>query len=232
MPSSRKPKDDYKTTRILGNGYLSYSFLDGFNIKTQIAIDKGAETRNRYSPTTISTTGVATGLSSSVDNYSWTAEALLNYAKTFAGGHHVEALAGYSAQKFEQVSNSVSGTNFPSDDVEWISAATAISDGASNTTAYSLLSTIGRLNYSYKGRYLLSGSIRRDGASVFGKNRRWGNFPSVSVGWILSDEKFLEKIKYLNFLKIRASYGITGNNRIGGSDNYPLFPRTRLSIMY
>lgn len=214
-------KDDYKTTRILGNGYLSYSFLDGFNIKTQIAVDKGAETRNRYAPTTISTTGVATGLSSSVDNYSWTAEALLNYAKTFTGGHYVEALVGYSAQKFEQVSNSVTGTNFPSDDVEWISAATAISDGASNTTAYSLLSTIGRLNYSCKGRYLVSGSIRRDGASVFGTNRRWGNFPSVSVGWIISDEKFMERIKYLNFLKVRASYGITGNNRIGGSDNYP-----------
>jgi TonB-linked SusC/RagA family outer membrane protein len=218
-------KDDYKTTRILGNGYLTYAFLNGFSIKANVAVDKGAETRNRYAPTTISTTGVATGLSSSVDNYSWTAEALLNYARTFAGGHYVEALAGYTAQKFEQESNSVTGTNFPSDDVEWISAATSISAGSSNTTAWSLLSAIGRVNYSFKGRYLLSAAIRRDGSSLFGKDRRWGNFPSVSAGWVISDEKFMERIRYLSFLKVRASYGITGNNRIGGSDNYPAVSR-------
>lgn len=214
-------KDDYKTTRILGNTYLNYAFLNGFSIKTNLAIDKGAETRNRYSPGSISTTGVATGISSAVDNYSWTAEATLNYAKTFTGGHYVEALAGYSAQKFEQVSNSVTGTNFPSDDVEWISAATSISAGSSNTTAYSLLSTIARVNYSYKGRYLLSGAMRRDGSSRFGRDRKYGNFPSVSAGWILSEEPFMQKIKYVDFLKIRASYGITGNNSIGGNDNYP-----------
>lgn len=214
-------KDDYKTTRVLGNAHLTYSFLNGFSVKTNLAVDKGAETRNRYSPGSISTTGIATGLSSSVDNYSWTAEATLNYAKTFLVDHYVEAMAGYSVQKFEQVSNSVTGTNFPSDDVEWISAATSISAGSSNATAYSLLSSIARLNYSYKGRYLLSAAVRRDGSSRFGRDRKYGNFPSISAGWIISDEKFMQGIKYLDFLKIRASYGITGNNSIGGSDNYP-----------
>jgi TonB-linked SusC/RagA family outer membrane protein len=214
-------KDDYKTTRILGNAFLNYSFLNGFTLKTNLGADKGGETRNRYSPGSISTVGIATGQSSSVDNYSWTAEATLNYAKTFLQDHYVEALVGYSAQKFEQESNSVTGTNFPGDDVEWISAATSISAGTSNTTAYSLLSTIARLNYSYKGRYLLSGAVRRDGSSRFGSERRYGNFPSISAGWILSEEKFIQHLKYVDFLKIRASYGITGNNNIGNSDNYP-----------
>jgi TonB-linked SusC/RagA family outer membrane protein len=216
-------KDDYKTTRILGNAFANYSFLHGFSLKTNLAVDKGAETRNRYSPASISTTAVATGQSSSVDNYSWTAEATLNYAKTFLQDHYVEALVGYSAQKFEQVSNSVTGTNFPSDDVEWISAATAISDGGSNTTAYSLLSSIARLNYSYKGRYLLSGAVRRDGSSRFGSDRKYGNFPSVSAGWIISEEKFMRRLHYVDFLKIRASYGVTGNN--GFSDNYAAISR-------
>jgi TonB-linked SusC/RagA family outer membrane protein len=213
-----KTKDDYKTTRILGNAYINYEFLKGLTLKTNLALDKGAETRNQFSPASISTTSVATGTSSSVDNYSWTAEANLNYVKTFLDDHRIEALAGYSVQQFQQESNSVSGTNFPSDDVEWLSAATAISAGKSNTTAYSLLSVIGRLNYSFKGTYLLSGAIRRDGSSRFGADRKYGNFPSVSAGWIVSNEKFMQRFSFIDFLKLRVSYGITGNNNIG---NYP-----------
>ncbi len=210
-----KTKDDYKTTRLLGNTYVNYEFLPGLSLKTNLAIDKGAERRNMFSPSSISTTAIATGLSSTVDNYSWTAEATLDYARTFLEDHYVEALAGYSVQKFEQESNSVTGINFPDDNVEWLSAATSISAGSSNTTAYSLLSSIARLNYSYKGRYMLSGAIRRDGSSRFGADKKYGNFPSVSVGWIISEENFMGGAGYIDFLKIRASYGITGNNDIG-----------------
>lgn len=161
-------KDDYLTTRILGNTYLNYEFLKDLSLQTNLGVDKGAETRNQFSPSLITTNSIATGLSSSVDNYSWTAEANLNYSKTFFKDHNIEALAGYSAQRFEQVSNSVSATNFPGDEVPYLSAATAISAGTSNTTQFSLLSTIARLNYNYKGKYLLSGAIRRDGSSRFG----------------------------------------------------------------
>jgi TonB-linked SusC/RagA family outer membrane protein len=213
-----KTKDDYKTTRILGNAYLNYEMVKGLMLKTNFALDKGAETRNRFSPASISTTSVATGLSSSVDNYSWTAEAWLNYTKTFWNDHHIEALAGYAVQQFEQESNSVTGTNFASDDVEWVSAATSISAGGSNTTAYSLLSSIARLNYNYKGTYLLSGAFRSDGSSRFGSARKYGSFPSISAGWVVSNENFMTNVKPVSFLKVRASYGITGNNQIG---NYP-----------
>ena len=206
--------DDYLTTRILANSYLNYEFLKGLSIKTNLALDKGAESRKQFSPSLITTNSIATGLSSSVDNYSWTAEAMLNYNKTF-GDHSLEVLAGYAGQKFEQVSNSVSGTNFPSDDIPYLSAATAISAGSSNMTHYSLLSTIGRVNYSFKGKYLLAGAFRRDGSSRFGDNRKYGNFPSVSAGWVVSDEKFMDKLKFISFMKIRGSYGVTGNDRIG-----------------
>jgi len=212
-------KDDYKTTRILGNGYLNYEFIEGLSLKTNVGVDKGAETRNYFIPSTAISSGVASGTSSSVDNYSWTAEANLQYNKTFFNDHNIEALIGYSAQKFDQESNSVTGTNFPSDDVEWISAATAISDGSSNTTDYSLLSTIARLNYNYKGKYLLSGAIRRDGSSRFGQERKYGYFPSISGGWVVSDEPFMERFKSINLLKLRVSYGITGNNNFNTGNN-------------
>ena len=208
-------KDDYKTTRILANAYLNYELLKGLAIKGNLALDKGAETRSRYSPTTISSTATASGTSSSVDNYSWTAEATLNYTKTLFNDHHIELLAGYSAQQFKQESNSITGTNFPSDDVEYLSAATSITAGSSNTTAYSLLSTIGRVNYNFRGKYLLSGAVRRDGSSRFGARTKYGNFPSISAGWLISNEPFMERFRAVSFLKLRGSYGITGNNNIG-----------------
>ena len=208
-------KDDYITTRILGNAYLNYEFLPGLVAKANLGVDKGAETRNQFTPASITTTSTATGIASSVDNYSWTAEATLQYQKTIARDHHLEALVGYSAQKFNSVSSSVSGTGYPGDDIPYLSAATSISAGSSNTAQYSLLSTIGRLNYNYKGKYLLQGAIRSDGSSRFGSDRKYGNFPSVSAGWILSDEQFMQRFKGIDFLKARASYGLTGNNNIG-----------------
>ena len=207
--------DDYKTTRILGNAYLDYEVLNGLRIKTNLGIDKGAESGTSFNPSFVTTNDIATGQSNSVDNYSWTAEANLQYNRTFFNDHHLEALVGYSAQKFEAIGNSVSGTGFPSDDVPYIRAATVISGGNATTTQYSLLSTIARLNYNYKGKYLLAGAIRRDGSSKFGADRRFGNFPSVSAAWVISDEGFMAKSKKIDLLKIRTSYGVTGNNAFG-----------------
>ena len=217
----QKTKDDYITTRILANGYLNYELLTGLNLKTNLGVDKGAETRNQFAPS-VTTNAPATGLASSVDNYSWTAEANLQYEKTIANDHHIEALVGYSAQRYNSVSSSVSGTGFPSDDIPYLSAATSISAGSSTATQYSLLSTIARLNYNYKGKYLLQGAVRSDGSSRFGEDRKYGFFPSVSAGWIISNENFMEQFKNIGLLKIRASYGITGNNNIGNFTAIPV----------
>lgn len=221
-----KSQDDYITTRILGNGYLSCDFLPGLSGKLNVGVDKGAETRNQFSPSiALSTSSAApvasTGLSSSVDNFSYTAEGYLNYEKTFLKDHHLTALAGYSAQRFESKSNSVNGTGFPSDDIPYLSAATVISAGTSGTTQYSLLSAIGRINYDYKGRYLLQGALRSDGSSRFGADRKYGYFPSVSAGWVVSDESFMKDFSKIDLLKIRASYGITGNNSFGNFTAIP-----------
>ena len=206
--------DDYKTTRILANGYLNYEFVYGLQLKINAGVDKGNEIRHYYQSGVVSSTiNNPNGTSSAVDNGSYTAEAYLDYSKTSAD-HHLEILGGYSMQRFTQESNTLSGTGFPNDDITYLTAATSIT-GNSNYTAYALQSAIGRLNYSYKSRYLLQGSFRSDGSSRFGANQKWGSFPSASAGWIVSDEKFMERMPLVDLFKIRASYGITGNNFFG-----------------
>jgi TonB-linked SusC/RagA family outer membrane protein len=210
--------DNYYTTRILGNAYLNFDIIGGLGIRTSIGVDKGAETRKYFQSGQVTgTQGQTTGTSSSVDNGSWTAEANLVYNKTIAKDHNIEALVGYSAQKYSTYSNSLTGLGFTSDDIPYLNVATSIT-GTSNGAAYSLLSTIGRLNYNYKKKYLLSVAIRRDGSSKFGINKQWGNFPSVSAGWVVSSERFMAGIRDINFLKVRASYGLTGNNFFGSYD--------------
>jgi TonB-linked SusC/RagA family outer membrane protein len=218
-------QDEYLTTRILANGYINYEFIPGLTLKTNVGIDKGAETRNQFSPSiTLTTSAVApvaaTGLSSSVDNFSFTAESYLNFSKKIKD-HQIEALVGYSVQKFDSKSNSVSGTGFPTDDIPYLNAASVISAGTSGTTQYSLLSAIGRLNYNFKGKYLLQGAIRQDGSSRFGADRKFGYFPSVSAGWIISEEPFMQQFKAIDLLKLRVSYGVTGNNSFGNFTAIP-----------
>lgn len=216
----KESQDDYKTTRILGNAYANYTLLPGLTLKMNLGIDKGAETRNQYLPQVALNTSPnlsvrSTAISSSVDNYSYTGEAFVNYQKTIKEDHHLEALVGYAVQKFKEESNSISATGFPTDEVRYISAASEITAASSNMTQYSMLSEIGRLNYNYKGKYLLQASVRRDGSSRFGADRKYGWFPAVSAGWVVSDEKFMDRFKVVNFLKLRTSYGITGNNDFG-----------------
>lgn len=224
-------KDDYITTRILGNAYLNYEFLQGLSLKTNFGVDKGFETRNNFISGVIAPTqGVPTAINQSFDNGSYTAEANLVYNKTFGTDHHIEALGGYSVQQYRGYSATINGTNFPSDDIQYLSAATSITSATSGLSEYSLMSTIGRLNYNYKGKYLLSGAIRSDGSSRFGANKRYGTFPSVSAGWVMSDENFMKRFNFVDLFKIRASYGIVGNNAFGnyealatmGQSNYIL----------
>lgn len=211
-------QDDYKTTRILANAYLNYEFLEGLSFKANAGVDKGNETRNYFqSGIVTSTVGQTTGTATSWDNGSYTAEGYFTYNKNFFNDHTIELLAGYSVQEYSGTSNTVSGQGYPNDDIPYLSAATTITSGSSGYNAYSMLSSIGRLNYNYKGKYLLSAAVRRDGSSRFGADRRWGSFPSVSAGWIISDEQFMNRFGLIDFLKLRASYGVTGNNFFPGN---------------
>lgn len=213
--------DDYKTTRILGNAYANYEIVDGLKLNGLVGIDMGREFRQYFVPSFLNTNNISSGTSSAVENYSYTSELNLNYERYF-GDHHVDAMIGVSGQSFRQVSNSVSGQNFASDDIPYLNVAANITGGSSNAASYALLSYLGRLNYSYKSKYLLSLSMRRDGSSRFGRNEQYGTFPAVSAGWVVSNESFMRSTaNYLSFMKVRASYGLTGNNNIGNYTHIP-----------
>lgn len=207
--------DDYTTARLLANGYLSITPMKGLTLKTSLATDMTWERRKYFKPGSIAADNVATGTSSYYNDYTWISETNLTYANTFKEAHKLEVLLGFSAQKYVKESNSLSGSNFSSDDIPYLSNATSITSGTSNIAEYALLSFLGRINYSYRGKYLVSAALRRDGSSRFGANKRYGYFPSVSAGWVVSEEKFMQSVPHLDMLKLRASYGITGNDNIG-----------------
>lgn len=167
-------------------------------------------------------------------------ENTLNYTKKIKK-HSIGLLAGFTAQQTKVKMDRQVGLDFPSDNIPSFNTAKQIEqpsvDANGNlqgtyTFKYQegLLSYLGRVLYSYDNKYLFSASFRRDGSSKFATGNKWGNFPSVSLGWVLTEEKFLEDINWLSNLKIRGSYGVSGNNRIPNylfedllyGANYPL----------
>ena len=155
----------------------------------------------------------------------WVIEHTLNYNKTIADKHAFNVLGGYTVQKSSGEYARVNAQNFPNDVVRTVNAGQIV--GGSNTEyVNSLISYLGRINYSFDNKYLLTATIRADGSSKFGANNKWGTFPSISVGWRIDKERFMEKITLINDLKLRASWGLVGNNRIG---NYDAIARTSSS---
>lgn len=148
------------------------------------------------------------------------------FEKTFKGDHTLKALAGMNWEKNKLEEVNISGTNFVTENVTTLNAAGLfnLADLYSRAGASALLGFYGRISYDYKGRYLLNATVRRDASSKFGPENRWGNFPSVSIGWRFSDEIFMERLSsFLTDGKIRASWGITGNQEIGNYDSYQQF---------
>jgi TonB-linked SusC/RagA family outer membrane protein len=210
-------KDRIKNTRLLANTYAEYELFDGLSYRLSLATDINNYRRDYYRPSNLPTQAVvgpsvSQGFSNTNLFANWLAENTLTYSKNF-GAHKINAIAGYSAQKEVQDRNTLSSTNFPTDAVATLNAG-QIASGNSTVQEWSLLSVLARAQYSYDSKYILSASIRRDGSSRFGKNNRWGTFPSVSAGWIVSNEKFFENIRGISNLKLRASYGLTGNFQI------------------
>lgn len=213
-----------KNIRVLSNAFLEIKFLKDFKFRTAVSVDASNRSNRVFNPSSVGNIwapppSIPSGSYSTTNYFSWLTENTLAYNKTIADDHQVEVLAGYSAQKFHQEYNSLSGSNFPDDLVSWIDAA-AVKNGSNNTTEWSLLSMYGRLNYNFMGKYLLSASLRRDGSSRFGADNKWGSFPSFSAGWIVSDEDFMQGIPAVSYLKLRGEYGLVGNFNIGDYRQY------------
>lgn len=152
---------------------------------------------------------------SSSETNSWVLENILTYTKDF-GLHHLDFTGVYSGQQRAYFTSSASATGFINDELSYHNlGAGATQTSSSYRDKYNIASQMGRINYGYKSKYLLTVTARRDGSSVMGANtNKYGLFPSVALGWNISRENFMSKIEFINNLKIRTSYGLTGNEAI------------------
>jgi len=206
--------DDLKQFRTFGNIFAEYELFDGLKYKLYTGIDVNNYSRSFYREKAFLDRGALTGdpygQSNSSLNTNWLVENTLSYKKTISDDHMISAVAGYSAQKDHIGANQILAQNYPDDLVQTISGG-QVTGGTSTEEEWSLVSLLARANYAYKDKYLVTATIRSDRSSRFGEGHKTGVFPSFSVGWRLSEEPFLKKITALNDLKIRASWGETGN---------------------
>jgi len=209
-----------RANRFLANSYVEFELLEGLKAKTSFNVNTDNGNLRAFNPS-IAQGGLgsappqlATGRYESSGFVTWMSENTLTYQRLFNNDHNIDVLGGYTVQKYSRENSYIDGREFADDDIPWISAAiTRI--GNVEAADWSLLSYYGRLNYNYRGKYLASFAFRSDGSSKFGQNTRFGNFPSASLGWVLSEEPFIQNIRQINLLKLRLSYGKVGNNNIG-----------------
>ena len=213
----------YKATvyRNLANAYAQVNFSSKFLFRTELGMDILNQNEEGYfqSQTVRNQSRAANGIGVNYGTFvtNFNTNSYFNYLNTF-GDHNVEFTAGMSYNQSQTLTNFTEGTGFPSDSYRKIASAATKSGGSSTETNYRFLSYFARGNYKLMDRYLLGVSARIDGSSRFGANSRYSFFPAVSLGWILTDEHFMKNIKALSFLKLRASYGGTGNSEVG---NFP-----------
>lgn len=226
-----KIKGGTTAIRTLGNIFAEYEIIKDLKFKTLFGVDYFDARSNFFSPSDLGRAGVMApvipiGNASTSRDLTWLNENTFTYDKTFNHDHKLNAVVGFTSQKAHSENAYLSGINFPNDLVQTLNAA-QISSGGTGVSEWSLLSYLGRLNYSYQSKYLVTATLRRDGSSRFGENNKWGLFPSGSIGWNVAREKFLINSKMISDLKFRASYGLAGNNAIGNYNSIGLLSSDR-----
>lgn len=214
---------------ITGKAYAELELMKGLSYKLSLGGDYYGAYNDKYRQSGLPLKGKdyydspsnPTGYSSSSFFFNWLVENQLTYTTTINKKHNITAILVQSAQKETKKTDNVTATDYPNDYIQTVNGGT-VTKGGSDKTQWSIASYLARVQYNYEGRYMLSAAIRTDGSSRFGKNNRWGYFPSASAAWRISDEKFFKNVKELSFvndMKIRASYGVTGNFEIGNYDH-------------
>jgi TonB-linked SusC/RagA family outer membrane protein len=212
-------KDNTIKDRLLMSGYAQVEPTKGLILKATLGFDRRSAKRKQYVPKTTKYGASQGGLAqqSQDDGLDYLMDLTANYMKTF-GKHSITALVGYEYQKFTTEGFWLSNYDFPLDAPTYnsMNQGAGVKGGDSSASVNSLGSYFARVNYSYMDRYLLTASIRWDGAANFDPKYRWGSFPSVSAAWRFSDEAFLKGASnWLSNGKLRMGYGQTGNSNVG-----------------
>ncbi len=223
--------DEGRVERTMLNSYLDFMPVKDLVIKLKAGLDRGITNRWTYLPKTTLAGQLENGKATiaNTDKNNYLVEATANYSKRLGDNHQFVVLAGISEEKFVDRYNSEGNTNFISDAFLWnnLNAGTGTKTVGSAGTDNVMASYFGRLNYIFKDRYLMTLTLRTDGASVFAENNKWATFPSVALGWNIADESFFAGAKdVVSMLKLRLSYGQTGNASIGSNAfaSYTAYP--------
>ena len=214
-----------RVRKLSGSFGLNYSFLENFQIESRIQANYAEVIGFNFSPVAFYGSGKVFNIdrNSVTESLSifrdYTFDTFIQYDNIFAEDHKVAATVGTTIIQSTGYFKSFTGFDIPGNSGDNASIANASNvqnnfQNGGNTFDARLLSYWGRVQYDYKGKYLFSGVIRRDGSTKFGPKNKFGIFPSASVGWIISDEGFMTESSTFNFLKLRGSYGIIGNDRI------------------
>ena len=210
-----------KLFRTLTTVFGEYKIIPALTFRSSVNLDNADATRKNYVPyqvAPIAAIRVPSGSLTGSKRLAFVNENTLSYIKTFNQKHNLSALAGTSYSTFKFDNWNIGAGTFTTNDITTLNAASG-NTGTSSETKNILVSIFGRLQYDYNGRYLVSASLRRDGSSKFGLNTKYGVFHSVSAGWRISEEKFMQSIEKVSELKLRASWGVTGNNGYSGDYN-------------
>ena len=198
---------------FIGNWSLEYKFIDNFKFITDFGYNFVSTENKQYRDGLLDPTGETFAMQRKVNKTASTFKNLINYTNVF-GDHNVDVLVGIEAQKNSYDSSNLQGAGYDISTIKTPADAERI-NGFYEQSSSTFLSYFSRLNYDYRGKYLLSLTARRDASSRFGKNNQWGFFPAASVGYNISEESFFDSLRpVVNYLKFRVSYGISGNASI------------------
>ncbi|GGI21973.1 SusC/RagA family TonB-linked outer membrane protein [Pedobacter mendelii] len=221
----------YKATvyRTIGKAFANVNLAKGLKFSTEFSIDNLNQNEEAYyGALTFRNTGTSNGDGLNISTFviNTNTNNFFSYNTNIGDKGKFDAILGTSYQKSTTKYSTIEGQDFPSDSyIKLGSAATKVT-ATSNESAFSFLSYFFRANYKYNDRYLVGFSVRADGSSRFGANNKYGYFPAGSLAWIASEEDFLKTSETISLLKVRASYGLTGNAQIGNYSARGLFSGT------
>lgn len=220
--------DDELSRRIISSVYASIQLAHGLTLKTQLSynyLNRDQEIWNKRqiiyddNGDLVVDTGKNALRNTAFNREEYQNETFLTYEKLFADKHDFKFLAGYSFYKLNTNQYSAYGEDLPNNTIKVLNATSANFSVSGSKWSNALESWFGRVNYIFNEKYLFEGNVRYDGSSRFNEENRWGVFPSVSAGWIVSKENFLSGLSWLDQLKLRGSWGLLGNQNI--NDSYP-----------